>query len=283
VSEHPVTGAVAAELDVLPIFYWREGDPEDTPDPVAFSGTGFRLTDDLLVTCWHCVEHDEPGHGYAVVVEEGDSYRAFTLHDVSQDANGSDLATARIHGIPAVRPVSLTLAEAAVPTGQDVWTYGYPLTAVFREPDGELRFTLHPRFLQGYVTRSFRNPHPRYGAVESYEVDMPAPEGLSGAPLVHLPSREVVGVIYGNVDAAVIDQFAAVDEETGERQPEIQRIVSFAVAHYTPTLLRLTGPATGGQPLHEYVRQVASGQRPGQSDEERANETGQALGPRDAA
>lgn len=39
-----------------------------------------------------------------------------------------------------------------------------------------------------------------------------------------------------------------------ERQPEIRRIFSFALAHMNDTLRNATGSATGGMKLWEYVK-----------------------------
>jgi hypothetical protein len=87
----------------------------------------------------------------------------------------------------------------------------------------------------------------------SYELDMPAPEGLSGAPVVLHGTKAVVGVVYGHNDVALVEEHATVDDETGARSPEVLRIVSFGLAHHTHTLHELRGKATGGRPLKELV------------------------------
>ncbi len=107
--------------------------------------------------------------------------------------------------------------------------------------------------LEGYITRSFYFEHLQYGVVPSYELDMPAPQRLSGAPLFSAVTGEVVGVVYGTNDVGLVEEFSSVNPETGERKPEIHRIVSFALAHYTDTLRLLTGDATQGLALAEYV------------------------------
>lgn len=102
--------------------------------------------------------------------------------------------------------------------------------------------------------RSFYYEHQTYGQTPSYELDMPTPAGLSGAPLVKTGSKEVVGVIYGSNDVATIEQEASINSESGKREPEIQRIISFGLAHYTETLKNLKGAATKGLPLQQYLR-----------------------------
>lgn len=179
------------------------------------------------------------------------------LLDLSRDANGADLASARLFE-PQPNKWPLGLTRQNIAGGADVCTFGYPLTEERVGTSGNA-FTLHGRYLEGYVTRSFWYEHPKEGRVATYEVDMPAAEGLSGAPLLSRRGGvrpEVVGVIYGRSEAGLIDEFASFDPETGERQPEVRRIVSFVAAHYSDTLARLTGPATENQPL---VTHLAAG------------------------
>jgi len=193
------------------------------------------------------------------VIEADGRYRSFELRELAQDAKGSDLALARLQiDIPA--RMNLQLASVATTSGADVWSYGYPLTTEITDPTGSRRFHLEPRYLQGYVTRGFWHERPRYGAFPSYELDMPAPEGLSGAPVVRVPTLaipgsrpQVVGVVYGRIETGVIEEFVSIDPDTGERRPEVQRVVSFAAAHYTSTLLEASGPATFGHSLAEYI------------------------------
>jgi hypothetical protein len=95
----------------------------------------------------------------------------------------------------------------------------------------------------------------------SYELDMPAPEGLSGSPLLSGDDM-VIGVVYGNNEVATIDQFSSIDPTTGERQPEIQRVVSFALAYHTDALSNLTGKATHGVALKEYLKDPEGSWKP---------------------
>ena len=117
-----------------------------------------------------------------------------------------------------------------------------------------MTFQLNGRFLEGYVMRSFYYEHLRFGRTPSYELDMPTPAGLSGAPLVRTGSQDVIGVIYGSNDVATIEQMAQINTDTGKREPEIHRIISFGLAHYTETLRKLSGAATKGLPLYEFLQ-----------------------------
>lgn len=244
--------------DILPIFLAEQRDP-DPPTIVRFCGTGFRLARDLLITCWHCVSEPEPERGgYAVAVDLGGRFRFHPLMDLARDAGGADLATARIFADPDDELPSprLTLAARGTITGSDVWTYGYPLTeTVFDVTTDARRFRLNSRLLRGYVTRTFWFDHPHLGEIASYELDMLAPEGLSGAPLVFRPGDSVIGVIYGRHDATLVEEFSSVDTETGAATPEVQRIVSFGLACDTSSLFDLQTPATNGVRLFDHLNQ----------------------------
>ena len=238
------------ERDVLPIFVIPKADPVN---PVSFQGTGFLIGPGLMITCWHCLREALPAdHDYAVGIKSDnhDRYDSHVLFDISQDENGTDLAAARVDLQPNL---SLVLDNSPVPTGLDVLTYGYPLTDSQRIQNGQIDFLLNPRYLQGYITRVFNYSHPEFGEVMSYELDMPTPAGLSGAPLIRLHTRQVVGVVYGSNDVGSIDHFASVNPETGHREPEIQRIVSFGLAHHVEIINNLRSVATEHQPLSDYL------------------------------
>jgi hypothetical protein len=103
---------------------------------------------------------------------------------------------------------------------------------------------VQPRVFRGYITRDFiDNNHPGWGPQRAYELDMPAPRGLSGAPLiVHSigpVGLRLVGVVYGSTS---IDTMA--DDGT---------VVSFGLAHHWDVLRALSGPATSDRPLHELL------------------------------
>ena len=63
----------------------------------------------------------------------------------------------------------------------------------------------------------------------------------------------MVGVIYGNHDVAIIEDRSYIDPNTGDRVPESQRLISYALAHITETLWELKGTATQNLPLREYA------------------------------
>jgi Trypsin-like peptidase domain len=244
-------------MDVFPVFAVEvRPDRAEEPRIVEFVGTAFRVWD-VVVTCWHCVSN--PAYEYAVAVADdpGPGSRFHGLYDLAQDANGTDLATARVYDLDASSAIGLTLSPVAASATRNVWTLGYPLGTEHRERDGQQMREVDARALRGYVIRSFTYDHHEYGRTPSYELDMPTPAGLSGAPLMIDPGLRVVGVVYGENDVARIEQFSTTDPGTGDRTPEVQRIVSFGLAHYTSTLHAIRGPATNDLPLVDYLATVS--------------------------
>lgn len=241
---------------ILPIFTARA---EEYVRLLAFCGTGFLISSELFVTCWHCVSETlPPDQSYCVAIEEDEgSFKSWQLHDLAQDGNGSDLATARLRIASSLQPsTQLRLAKEPALLGTNVLSYGYPYTDVTHDSDGNPRFELRARCLKGYISRAAPYERPGFGSVASYEVDMPAPKGLSGSPLIREGSMEVIGVVYGECETATIEEFARVDPNTGEREPEVQRLVSFCLAHYTDTLRNLRGTATEGRTLADFLATI---------------------------
>jgi V8-like Glu-specific endopeptidase len=242
------------EADILPIFVADYA--YEQPAPVAHEGTGFMVGKSVFVTCWHCVRAELEGDlAYAATRKlPNGQYVLSRLFDIQQDPTGTDLATARVAFETEMR---LTIAANPVPSyGTDIWSFGYPLTDVQAHPEMPIRkgFLLNGRYMQSYVMRTFYNDWPGFGRVPSYEIDMPALAGMSGAPIVRTGSTEVIGVLYGRNDAETIEEFGSRDPDTEERlTPEIVRITYFAAAHFTNTLRNLKGKVTNGQPLAEYL------------------------------
>jgi hypothetical protein len=169
---------------IWPILRVRYRSAGLNPTPIAFAGTGFAIEGGYFVTCWHCV---------AAPLDEDEAYVALVksarptdlpaglmrLHDLAQDANGSDLALARVTS--NVTP-GLVLARTQARQGESVSTWGYPLIPPpeARPEDGQLVFELNARFLKGYVTQIFNFSMPDGRTIPTIEIDMPAPAGLSG-------------------------------------------------------------------------------------------------------
>jgi hypothetical protein len=237
--------------DVVAIIAAERTD-ENTGVPRSIHGTGFVIAPNLMVTCWHCVRNVLPsGYFYAAAYQEpGGRLKLAILSNISQDINGSDLATANLTWPFSI---GLRLASKEATTSEDVWTAGHPLTDLERRNNSEVWLNLAPQFLRTYVTRQIKHKYDQFPETLSYELGTAAHAGLSGAPLFRQSSSEVVGVIYGNNDIGRIVEFAHQGEETGQQIPELQRIMSHGVALHTNTLRSLAGTATARMSLAEYV------------------------------
>lgn len=238
--------------DILPIFV-----ADLSGDEIVFhshEGTGFLMGKHVMVTCWHCVQAEVP-EGWAYVAlrpdDKGD-IEWFRMVNIEQDPNGTDLATAQITAEPNMR---LHIAAENPMMSEEVWSYGYPLTDVARQPELDYKtFRPNPRWMQSYILRIFDHDQPHFGNTPSYELDMPSLAGMSGAPIVRRGTREVIGVLYGRKDAEQIEEWGSRDPETGERlTPQVVRMAYFAVAHHADTLRDLRGAATNGRPLGEFL------------------------------
>jgi hypothetical protein len=237
------------DVDVLPILVITKSRPAKI---ISYEGTGFLIAPNLFVTCWHCVRKELPDdQTYAVNREQ--KVELFPLWNIQQDSNGTDLATANVAMLPEAE---LSLAEKDVYEGTDVHSFGYPLINFeYIEEFDERQPALDFRLLRGYVTRNFWRDDPTFGRGHAYELDMPTPEGLSGSPLFRSGTREVLGVVFGQNDVALIESFARVDPVTGEREPEIQKMYHFGLAHTTETLRSLGTTSTRSLPLAEYLKE----------------------------
>lgn len=218
---------------------------DQTVSVVRHLGTGFFVLPGVVLTCWHCVSAElMADQSYAIRVKNPDgTFSVAALEEIQRDQNGADLATARC-GYADARP--LMLASINLWLGEEVWTYGFPYPETQRRPDGSVNHIISGRVLRGYVTRHFYYQHPSLGKADAYELDMRAPEGTSGAALLRKDTLELAGVVFGVNDVETIESYAFVDPETGVREPELRRVVSFALAYDTETLARVTTPTTGG-------------------------------------
>jgi len=255
----PMRLAVAPSRSVFPLFVVR-GPPYEL---VSYEGTAFAIAPGLIVTCFHCVKESPPlGCRYAIL-EPGQTDLDGTvtlfvrpLSEIHGDEGGVDLATARAE---LTAPTQLSLSKTDEPIGTEVWTYGYPFTTATRLLDDpqskEIR--INGIYLQGYVTGGFWFQQPGFSRTAVYEVDMPTPRGLSGAPLIRRstsPEWEVFGVMFGTRSSYTIDEVARVDPATGVMEPEVRNLVQFGMAHHVENLSNLRTPTLNGLSLADYLR-----------------------------
>ena len=226
---------------VLPVVRFRRTAPGEY-EPINAVGSGFTFGEGTFVTCWHCVGAplgEDEVHCAAMRSEGTNSQRydeVFELADLEQTATGHDLALAVVNY--TVDPV-LTLADNPPAWGEDVVTCGYPLPFNTRNPDTrQAKIDMNACLLRGYVTRLKMDDRPGWEPVRAYELDMPAPGGVSGSPLFRPQPLEVVGVVYREHEVIVTDRGSP---------------VTFSYAHHLSTLREARATATGGRPLHEYL------------------------------
>ena len=211
-------------------------------EPVAAVGSGFTFGEGTFVTCWHCVSeplgHDEV-YGAAMRSEGTGSQtydQVFELADLEQDAAGNDLALARV--AYTVDPV-LVLAGDPAAWGEDVVACGNPLPVNTRNLETrEPKIDMNACLLRGYVTHLKTDDRPGREPVRAYELDMPAPGGVSGSPIFRPAPLEVVGVVYGEQEQHV----------PGRGTP-----VTFSYAHHLSTLRYAQATATGNRALFEHL------------------------------
>lgn len=232
---------------LLPLFKISEG------NLLEYLGMGFTVTDNLLVTCWHCVDvelNDGESIGAIIMREDGQNHIIMYLENIERDKNGLDLATANHAYVP--KTYILELNSDDQPIGIDIWAYGRPHTTKQRLGK-EIKFYSPPLLLKGNITRTLSYDHYEYGEMPSYEMSFPPPKGMSGAPIFLNGSTKIIGVIHGSNDISMVEQTRYVDPHTGESEPEIHRIVSYGLAHHTRSLINLQTSATSGLPLYDYV------------------------------
>ena len=219
--------------DVLPLFLMKE----EPVEPVQFVGTGFVVASGLLVTCAHVVPKPPASSFYAAwrAGRARGDVKAIPLRRVYVNAVAPDLAVAEIDLDPSW---PFELNTELLEWGEEVFCFGYPLTQRTPTLDSSTKFDVQARMLRGYVSRRLVYPHPSFGPIESYELDMAVPEGLSGAPVLRR-GQGIVGVAYGSVDVRRIEEVSRVDPDTGEKTPELQRVVSFGLAHHARSVAAL--------------------------------------------
>lgn len=237
------------DLTSFSVALYKFRDTNDRAEPTAFCGSGFILVGGVMVTCRHCFEDyplkTDEYYGAVHTKANGAGYTALRIEAVSFDPSGVDLATAAT-GLQG-SPLMLTRGISGI--GQDVGTIGHPGTygRLRDETSGPLQFDQQSRWLEGYVTRGFVYERPDHKKVRSWEVDMPAPSGLSGSPLLLLRATEsspvVVGVIYGS-------HTVPSDLGSADAMPSG---TPFALAHYLDSVQQLRGDVLGSETLAEYL------------------------------
>jgi Trypsin-like peptidase domain len=211
-------------------------------------GTGFTFGEGTFVTCWHCVGAALPDDEVYIAVGRRDDLQQASrdwpieLERLARDGNGSDLALATIE--PMFQP-RLNLASDPLEWGDDVVAFGFPHTLDTIDPETkEKRIETHARVFKGYVTRLFPD---EYQGQPVVELAMPAPVGMSGAPLFNVQrSAALRGISHEPFEC-----FGVVFGERIYQTPDGE--LRFGTALRLDTLRNAVAEATGGTPLAEYL------------------------------
>lgn len=171
----------------------------DQYKPLRVLGTAFTFGEGTLLTCQHLVDRQlGDNEVIAVVRREGLDTQSYTeihpIPDFQRDTGGADIAFARA---PFRISPQLSLAPEPPDWGGDVIACGYPHPSASRDAwTRELSLEISATLLRGYVTRTRMSDDPHHRSRRSFELDMPAPPGLSGAPLFQADGS-VIGMVGG--------------------------------------------------------------------------------------
>lgn len=164
-------------------------------------GSGFLVSlRGHVLTCWHCVAEfstDQDGHlqyEYPAPIRvtwNGRQHEASVVHRASNDfPYTTDFAILKIEA--GITPCLELGAYADVRQGDEVCFMGYPFgyADVF--------------FSKGHIAALHSRPSDQNKLVryDVMELDASVNKGNSGGPLVHVPSRKVVGIVamrHGNI------------------------------------------------------------------------------------
>ncbi len=216
----------------------------NTSKPVSFRGTGFLVAPNIFITCWQCVGdtlHEK--QRYAVMLKEGSGYSIHNLLNIERHNEGLDLAIAQVD--LAYEGLRISAREAL--SGEEVIAYGYsPGEGVFAE--GQISISrLNPRLIHGHITRSFYYSHPGFVQTYTYELNMPMPNGIYGAPVIKPATNEVVGVIFGVLDIPKAGcprgNYSGIRSSAARED----QMMTLGLAHHTDNLKNLQGMPTSGE------------------------------------
>jgi len=155
------------------------------------------------------------------------------LGNIEQHSEGLDLATAQVD---FVYDQGLHICAREALPGAEVVAYGYsPVEDAFA---GGQILDSRPNFrlMHGHITRSLQYSSPGFGRTYSYELNMPMPNGIYGAPVIKPASNEVVGVIFGVLDMPKAGRLQSVNNETGSSKDREKQMMTFGLAHHTDNL-----------------------------------------------
>jgi serine protease Do len=193
----------------------------ERPNELLSSGTGFFVSQDLIVTCNHVIQGAKRSE---IVLAAGKE--AYSVEVLARD-EANDLAVLRVlpkdrGAIPNVTPIAV-VDSGDVRLGEQVYTLGFPLGSILGES---------PKVTEGTISALVGlQDDPR-----TLQISVPVQPGNSGGPLIDARGR-VVGIVVASLSAKALFQLSGA----------IPQNVNFAVrSDYLLTLTRrLTANASG--------------------------------------
>lgn len=173
-----------------------------------------------------------------VVREEGRSYRVFfprtnVFYEVSEVVLHPEADIALLRLAPMEVP-GVEFPEEAFwdgvsnySLGEDLMSFGFPSDG----PSEDAANTPTPRLFKGHIQRIFNyNAHEQWSYLAA-ELSIPAPGGLSGAPLFRLGAQEmVVGLVTANAESfAITDSIEEMDSSGNRLRIESRRVLNYGV------------------------------------------------------
>lgn len=155
-------------------------DRSDGEKQSAFSGSGFFITPNVVVTCNHIIN----GASKIEIVYNNEIKLSGVVigHD-----NASDLALVRVSGIESmVRPLALA-DSSRIRQGSRVYAIGFPLPIIMG---------MQPKISEGLISGMTG----LQDDLRVYQISAPVQPGNSGGPLLNEQAK-VVGVVSASLDA----------------------------------------------------------------------------------
>jgi hypothetical protein len=193
--------------------------------------TSFKRAE-MALTVAHCVADIDPGDLWIAKLERGGQMRSTVKVDTHPTA---DLAA--LHLFPdEADHVSDVPADAFWGTvgnytlGEEFMTYGYPLEA--REAMGPFKAVESARLLRGNFQRFHQFADPGGHQFLAGEMSVPAPTGMSGAPLFRPGALPMLtGLVVGSTESSVLAYKVTEVKDGVETYLErVDRVTTYGVA-----------------------------------------------------
>jgi hypothetical protein len=194
------------------------------PKPVITGSCAAYFARNVFITASHCIPADATAA--AVLLPHAGETWNITQHE-RHDTSDLALLFANPSGNGVFSEQYLEPGSGRLPAlGSDFLAYGFPSVD---ESPGEMPY---PRMLKGHLQRYFGFAAPEGLEYFAGEMNIPAPPGLSGSPvmLAHSPNS-LVGVVTANLDTyTTLDAFEEVDDGGKIDREVSKKIITYGIA-----------------------------------------------------